>query len=197
MTRTNIVNTLCGTRGTGKTKFIQGDQSLNVKGIIPTYQEHNPAMNILIADTFDNPVWNYVKPMKVEDLPKWKRGFYRVFDKDTAKMMYYIEKYVYNTVIFFEDATKIIGSKLKHDEKSFVIDSKQKNLDLWFIFHSLNVVPNDLIRVMDYCQLFKTNEALSSSLMNKYNNNELLVGAFNRIKQHESRYYTETVLIGC
>ncbi len=197
MARVNQVNTIIGTRGTGKTKFIQGDQDLKVNGIIPTYLSKHKNMKVLIVDTFDNPVWNMVPIMKVNDLPLWKKGYYRVFDSNPERLMAAIEKYIYNTAIFFEDATKIIGNKLNDNEKNFVIDSKQKNLDLWFIFHSLSIVPKDLIRVQDYTVLFKTNESWDSFLRTKYNNNKELSEAFERINSHESKYYNETILIGC
>lgn len=161
MSRTNKVILIVGNRGTGKTDF--------VKNLIHDMSENFP--KCLIVDTFDSDVWKNLKTwnhpervnFNVPDLPiekfkRWKTGIAKMYSSDTSMMMEHISKYAKNTFITFEDATKYIGSRLEKETRNFVLDSKQKNLDLVFIFHSLASIPPELVRVSDILILFKTNE---------------------------------------
>lgn len=161
MTRTNKVILIAGTRGTGKTDF--------VKDLIFSQSKNFP--KCLVVDTFDSSVWhnlathkhpqhisNKVPELSIKNFPRWKSGTARMFSSDTKTIMSAIQKYARNSFIVFEDATKYIGSVLTDDMKMFVLDSKQKNLDLVFIFHSLASIPPALVRVSDILVLFKTNE---------------------------------------
>ena len=192
--RVNLVGVICGGRGTGKSTFGEGDKTVKVPGIIPTYLKRKPSQKILIVDTFDNPFWRHYPIIQAKDLPRWKKGIYRMFSSDVNRMMREIEEHCFNTVIFFEDATKFIGSRLTDDQKKFIIDSKQKNLDIFFIFHYLIAVPNDLIRVSDYMVLFKTNDSWNTNYERKYPMPGLK-DLFDRVKNNPSKYYNETIRI--
>jgi hypothetical protein len=159
--RDNIVSLVVGTRGTGKTDFI--------KNLL--YQSKIAFKKQLVVDTFDSTVWRNLKTftnpaqenvtvpvLPLANFPHWLTGLYRMFDSDTDLMMSLIQDHANNCQIVFEDATKYVGSKLSKDMKKFVLDSKQKNLDLIFIFHSLASIPPDLVRVADTLTIFKTNE---------------------------------------
>jgi hypothetical protein len=192
--RVNLVGIICGGRGTGKSTFVEGDKTVKVPGIIPTYLKRKPSQKILIVDTFDNPFWRHYPVIQAKDLARWKKGIYRMFSSDVNRMMQEIEANCFNTVIFFEDSTKFIGSRLTDDQKKFIIDSKQKNLDIFFIFHYLIAVPNDLIRVSDYMVLFKTNDTWNSNYERKYPMPGLC-DMFDRVKKHQSKYYNETIRV--
>jgi ABC-type sugar transport system ATPase subunit len=195
MIRVNTVNTLIGGRGTGKSTFLMGDPDHNVKGLIPEYIKVK-IPKILIVDTFDSHIWRQYPEIKKKDLCRWKKGVYRLFQSDTVELMDVIEKYVYNTVVFFEDATKFIDANITEKEKRFILDSKQKNVDLFFIFHSLMDVPKKLVRYQDNVILFKTNEILDNYLSAKYSHNTELKEAFERVKAHDNKFYNETINIG-
>lgn len=130
----------------------------------------------LVVDTFDSDVWHNLatfhhpeaKEIKVPAIPlqrfkNWRSGIGRIFSADTTELMAEIQENAKNTFIVFEDSTKYIGSRLTDETKKFVLDSKQKNLDLVFIFHSLSQIPPDLVRVADILVLFKTNEGKIST----------------------------------
>lgn len=164
MARSNIVGLICGARGTGKTDFLKSEI------IMPS-----PFQKKLIVDTFDSPVWHnmksYAQPelvtltvpvMQVDNLVNHENGLYRMFSSDTDSMMQAIQLHARNSLLIFEDATKYIGSRLTPDLKKFILDSKQKNLDVFFVFHSLAQVPPDLVRCADILTLFKTNEGVPS-----------------------------------
>lgn len=164
MSRTNKVILIAGTRGTGKTDF--------VKNLLFKMSKTFP--KCLVVDTFDSDVWHNLStwnaPERTNKIPvipipkfsRWKSGIGRMYSANTSLIMEQVQEYARNTFIVFEDATKYVGSKLTEDMKLFVLDSKQKNLDLVFIFHSLAAIPPDLVRVADILVLFKTNEGKPS-----------------------------------
>lgn len=195
MARVNRVILIVGTRGTGKTDF--------TKSLV-----HGHKKKVLVVDTFDNPPWRNFKTWdhpewEAESIPvipmyslkDWHGKTGRVFGADTSRIMKLITTGIYNSLIVFEDATKYIGSRLSDDVRMFVLDSKQKNLDLVFIFHSLMDVPRDLTRVSDYLVLFKTNELLDTTIKSKYPNQQIW-RAFEKVNKHKDRYFNKTVAIG-
>lgn len=166
MARTNKVILIAGNRSTGKSDF--------VKHLIHTSTKNFPKS--LVVDTFDSDIWRNLKTwdhpewinFPVSNIPiskfkRWKSGVAKMYSSDTNKMMQLIQEHSKNSFIVFEDATKYIGSKLKDDTKKFVIDSKQKNLDLVFVFHNLAAIPPDLVRISDVLVLFKTGEGKPST----------------------------------
>lgn len=162
MFRNNIVSLIVGGRGVGKTDFVKNVMKAS------TQQKQ------LVVDTFDNPPWRtmstYNDPsntvhfpvIDVDLIPRWSSGKYRIAESNTSRTMEHIMNHANNALIVFEDATRYIGSKPSEEIKNFVLDSKQKNLDLIFVFHSLMSVPPDLVRWSDTLTLFKTNEGVPS-----------------------------------
>ena len=165
--RTNSVVIVVGKRGTGKTDFC--------KHLI----DGSPMKKKLIVDTFDSPVWRtletYKNPngqftpvpiMAIEQLPYWKSGLYRLFSNDPDFLFEQIDKHISNCLIAFEDSTKYFKGRLQEPVRRLMYDSKQKNLNMIFFFHSLAAVPPELVRIADYLTLFKTND--SAPNLNKY-----------------------------
>ncbi|MDD5358592.1 MAG: hypothetical protein PHX80_05555 [Candidatus Nanoarchaeia archaeon] len=192
--RVNLISIIVGTRSTGKTTYMKGDESLKLEGIIDSYQDKDPNQKILIVDLFDNPVWRDVPLLTSERLSRWKSGMYRIFDRDFSHLVTTINTYCFNTVVFFEDATKYIRANIEENLRQLLIDSKQKNLDVFFAFHYLMAAPPDLVRISDYLVLFKTNEAFSSQLKNKYPHPAIL-SAFEEVSKHPDFHYYKTVAL--
>lgn len=192
--RTNKVILVAGTRGTGKTDFI--------KNVIRNQKSKFP--KTLIVDTFDSPVWKDLsthdhpedlKPIPVlspTNFKRWKKGLARIYSPNTKSLMQLIAHHSKNTFIVFEDATRYIGSKVTDDVNNFVLDSKQKNLDLVFIFHSLMSIPPDLVRVSDVLVLFKTNEGNPPGY--KYPWAEIPT-AMQKLKASKNRYDNKIILL--
>ena len=189
--RINKVSLIAGTRGTGKTDWIKN----GLVGALGFRKQ-------LIVDTFDSPTWHtletFLKPdqkaitvpsMPHDKFPYWKTGRYRIFGSDTDHIMSLITQFAYSCTIVFEHSTKYIGSQLTKDMRHFVLDSKQKDLDLIFIFHSLGQIPPDLIRVADNITLFKTNDRKVPS---KIDFPEIET-AFISVNANPSRYYNEFI----
>jgi hypothetical protein len=193
--RVNIISLVIGTRGTGKTTYLKGSEELKIEGITDVFLNRDPKQKILIVDLFDNPVWNDVPTISLEQLHRWKSGVYRIFHSEPSRLMSLIGQYCYNTVIIFEDATKYIKNTLDENLRRLLIDSKQKNLDVFFAFHYLQAVPPDLVRISDYVVLFKTNESFTSQLRNKYPHPDIIKG-FQEVSKHKNfHFYKEIALI--
>lgn len=192
--RVNYITLIIGTRGTGKTTFVKGSEELKIEGVIDVYLDRDPKQKILIVDLFDNPVWSDVPTITVEKLARWKSGVYRIYHHDASELMRIINRHCYNTVIFFEDATKYVQNTLDENLRRLLIDSKQKNLDVFFAFHYLNAVPPGLVRISDYMVLFKTNETYSSQLRNKYPHPDI-EKAFKEVSNHKNRFFNKQIAL--
>lgn len=188
----NSVTLVIGRRGTGKTNF--------VKRLI----RKSPMPKKLVIDTFDSEVWQtmesfddpdgkniFLIDMDYSHFAGWKKGLYRLWDSDTKKQLQYIDKFARNTFLVFDDATKYIGSKLEPEIIRFILDSKQKNLNIVLCFHALGKVPTDLFRYSNYVVLHKTNENMTSWLKNKCPKE--VVDVFDEVNNHPDKYHRVTV----
>lgn len=191
--RVNRVTIIIGDRGTGKTTWLKGSPPLNIEGAIQKILIQNPNRRFLVLDTFDNPVWRDYPIIQPEEITNFN-GIKRLYSGETDKLQTFISKYAYSCVLIFEDATKFIGSKLNRDTRQFILDSKQKDLDIFFVFHYMMAVPNDLSRVSDWVILFKTNEIFNGQIRAKFPNPNI-EEAYNRVKAHKNRYHFEAVEI--
>lgn len=194
--RVNTINVVIGDRGTGKTTFIQGDKLLKIKGVLAAYDNSQSIKKQLIVDTFDNPVWKHIPIITIEQLPQWKKGNYRLFGSDTDLLLSEIEQNCYNTVIIFEDATKFIKRYLTKEIERLLYDTKQKNIDVWLIYHHMWAVPNDLIRIADTLTLFKTGDNFDNALFSKYGRNPHIEKLFKDVSKHENQYYCKSIKLG-
>ena len=192
--RVNVVTIIVGDRGTGKTTFLKGDPALQIPGKLPRYVANNSKVKILVVDTFDNPMWRHYPLIEINQLDRWSAGPARIFSSDTDELLHAISVRLHNAVVVFEDATKFIGSRLNKDTKRFILDSKQKNLDLYFIFHYLMAIPADLSRVSDIIVMFKTKELFSPALRSKFPNPSVEY-LFNKVQKAKSPFYCDALKI--
>lgn len=157
--RTNKIFLIVGDRGTGKTDFCK--ELLAV----------SPQPKKLIADIFDNPVWHTMKThkhpewsateiklMPFDMLPHHRNGMYRTYVEDEYLLQEAIEKYCVNTILIVEDASRYFGNVLTRNQKKYLLNSKQKNLEIHLVFHYLSDVPKQLLKIANYLTLFKTGE---------------------------------------
>jgi len=169
--RMNKVIVVAGTRGTGKTDFAK-ETAFKMLAVFP---------KVIIIDTFESPVWETLQThnnperininvpvIPINEVKRLKRGIVRLVSSDTKKLMEVVAKNIKNSFIIFEDARKYIGDRLTDDSRNFILDSKQKNLDLLFNFHALRRIPIELLDVADILILKKTNEADLPPKMNAW-----------------------------
>ena len=148
MSRINIVALIVGRRGSGKTIY--------TKRMIKKYLENK---KVLVCDTLDHPSYKGVERIKPIDIPNMENGdFCRVFGGETDRILNACNKFS-NGLLVFEDATKYVGKNLTKEVKQFIYDSKQKNVDILFLFHGFTSCPPDLFRACDMLVMFKTGDS--------------------------------------
>lgn len=157
----NRVIIVVGKRGTGKTDHAK-------EGIMASKLPKTLIVDTIDSDTWKNmetythPEWKNKTVPVIEDhkrLNRWRSGVYRIFSKYPDEMLTSIdESSLKNVLILFEDATRYVHHRLQQSVKNLVYDSKQRNMDITFFFHSLAAVPVELIRISDYLLLHKTGD---------------------------------------
>ena len=66
-----------------------------------------------------------------------------------------ISETVWNCLIVFEDAHKHQYNRIDRSVMRLMGDSKQKNVDIIFMYHNFGLAPKDLYRYLDYIEIFK------------------------------------------
>lgn len=203
--RFNLVGTIIGARGTGKTLFLLGskysakpeDQKLGLRGLI----DHalNNKMKVLIILTVDHPAYRKFPLLAQKDYFQFKSGIYRLIVKpNQADKLFELigddqrSPHMNNTFIVCEDAKKYTGKNLSKPLEGLIIDSKQRNIDMVFMYHCFVDTPGDIFTKMDYIQLFKTEDhpKVRESKMSQY---PKLLAAFENVKKNPSRFYGKFV----
>ncbi len=148
--RGNKACLVIGMRNAGKTFF--------ARQIITSYQKKFPAKKILVIDTLDHPDYRDIPVISLDMIPRWKSAnVYRIFGSNTEEILLEAEK-LYNSLVICEDASKYIEANLQPHIKTWVIDSKQKNTDIIFLFHGFSFVAPKLWRICDLVTVFKTDD---------------------------------------
>lgn len=139
---------LLGRRGTGKTFYMK-------RVIMSFLMKQSKA---LIIDTLDHPAYFGVKTIPPEFIRGMRGGdCCRCWGSNTDKILEACEEFK-NGLLVIEDATKFIEGRLQDSVKRLVYDSKQKNVDIVFIFHGFVACPPALFRICDNIVLFKTGD---------------------------------------
>jgi|GEM_PF-816186 len=146
---------IIGGKGSGKT-------SLGRSVLLQLLREHTDRFG-LVVDTLDHPSYRDIVQITPDMISRARRGVYRVFGSDTGVIMSEIQQGAYNCVAMFEDAAKYFDGKLTTAQEKFVLDSKQMNLDLIFMFHGYSFVPPKLYRLVDSVWILKTMDSPAAS----------------------------------
>jgi hypothetical protein len=167
--RFNLVGLVIGQRGTGKSLFVTGskytskpeDKKLNIPGLFDTYL-NKKNMKVLVIDTLDHPAYRKLPIIKQSDFAKWNSGAVRIFmEPDNIKKLVDLtnrSNNLNNTLIIFEDAGKYTERTLPKEFKRLIIDSKQRNIDIIFMYHCFIDTPSNIFTKSDFIQLFKTED---------------------------------------
>ena len=184
--RINTVNNILGRRGCGKTTY--------TKEIISAYRKSHPEQKILIMDTFDHPSYRDTPVINIDMLKRWEKpSTYRIFGSNTDEIFSTIQTTLYNSLVIFEDSSKYIRGRLQDDVRNFIIDSKQKNLDLVFLFHGFSFTPPELWRIIDSVTIFKSDNPTyrKSDIVNF----DQIMSAWTDVMNDPSLYAKKTVMI--
>ena len=149
MARANKITLAVGARGTSKTTVVTGNKQFNVPSLADKYIKKG--MSVLILDLMDHPAYRGL----VEDLKpgtnflKLKPKMYRVIAdvKSMHKVFEILNKDLWNCFLVCEDAYRYIPEKIPDELMAILSNSKQKNVESLFMFHSWGLVPKDLFRL--------------------------------------------------
>ena len=102
---------------------------------------------------------------------------------------------VFNTAIVLEDATKyVLGGKNKAPLLNLLADSKQKNNDIYMMYHSLSVVPPDVYTMTNIILLCKTNESEQAiRALRKMPFADEILTAYHDLKNETNEYASRTI----
>jgi hypothetical protein len=152
--RVNKVTVLMGEKNTGKSYY-------TVRSLIPFYKKRFPEKGILIVGMTEHPAYSFAPPITPEMIPYWKgNGIYRCFSPLCEDVMAnFAADNVRNALLIFEDATAYIPAKIQKGTKHFLIDCKQKNVDLVLQFHGFMECPPSIWRTWcDILVLFHSDD---------------------------------------
>lgn len=196
--RFNKVFGIFGDRGTGKTEFAKGNPKFNLPGLINMYLKKG--MKVYIIDTMDHPAWRSFPVLPMEKFDDFKKGACRIICNadDIPKLNYLLNASdnVYNSLLLYEDARKHTYMKVDKSLIRLIGDSKQKNIDIGFMYHCFAHCPLDLYRYFDFIELFKTKD--SPMVREKAFAADLdgIMATYNKVKNDPSRFYHATIDTG-
>lgn len=196
--RFNTVGIIIGQRGTGKSLFLlgskysakSGDEKLGIPSLIDIAQKNG--LKVLIVDTIDHPAYRKIPVLKQSDFKKFSAGVFRVWhEPENMRAFVHLintSENLNNTFIVFEDAGKYTEKNLPMEFKRLIADSKQRNIDILFMYHCFIDTPANIFTKSDYIQLFKTEDS-PKVRKNNLRLYEKVEAAHNEVKFHKSRFY--------
>lgn len=198
--RFNSVTPVFGMRGTGKTLYelgskyssSKGDENLNITGKIEIALQSKK--KVLIIDTLDHPAYKKIPILLQKDATKFNQGVGRIicYPDDMVKLVSYINKQsnYNNTFIVFEDAGKYTEKTLPRAFKQLIADTKQRNIDIDFLYHAWSDAPNDIFRKgIDFIQIFKTQDSPLTK-KNFIRDFDLVWDSYKKVKDNPIRFYS-------
>jgi hypothetical protein len=194
-TRYNHIVAIFGQRGSGKTDYLRGNKEHKLEGLMNLYPPRQ--MKVLIIDTFDHPSYRDIPVLPANKLESWKSGIYRVFTKpkDIPKLNNLLNRSnsIWNSLLVYEDAYKHTSKTIDESLINLMADSKQKNIDIAFMYHSFMQAPPDLYRMIDYIECFKTKDSpeCRKSFMPGYFEHAMSV--YNEVKANPSKFYHKLI----
>lgn len=197
--RFNTVGTIIGQRGTGKSLFFLGsrlsskpeDRALNIPSVLEKHIKNG--QKVLVIDTLDHPAYRGLPVMQPKHFLHFNKGAARTWlePDDVAKLVNKINQspHFNNTAVVFEDAGKYTERTLPRPFRRLIIDSKQRNIDLLFMYHAWVDTPGDIFTKSDYIQLFKTEDS-PEVRKHKIRLFDKVQKVYNQVQAHPSRFFS-------
>jgi hypothetical protein len=148
--RTNKISLFIADRNTGKTTY--------TKQVIAAQEK-----KVLIVDTLAHPMYDEFELVDIKRLQYWRSGTKRIITNlnrikaDAA----YLSEHLRNTFIVFEDSTKYLRENTPASVFDLIYDSKQKNIDVYLIYHNFENTVKEILSNADYITLGQLTEDLS------------------------------------
>jgi hypothetical protein len=184
--RANVAGIIVGRKATGKSTL--------ACGYAEAYAKAHPEKKVLVIDVNGAPAYKHIPELTEAQFPRWRKGLYRFYLSDHARMFDLIEKHFRNGLIVFEDCTKYIPANPNQQIKAILVDHRMWNADLFFTFHSFKRIPNFFWEMTGFVVILKTQEEFNTSKnRNAIPNYEAVAAAHARVMKHKINYHHETV----
>ncbi len=187
------LNLICGTNGTGKTTMV-----------IDMIEKLN--QRTLIINPSEEYKWNKYERVKYSDAKELRTftGIKQItprddFDADDEELYRDILRTVYYNysggTLVIDDARMFINANVGNLVGKFLVKRRQKRLDIFCVFHSINQIPPKFFDHGTHLILFKTNEDWKESLRKiPGSRKEEVAAALERInKQSNNLHYHEII----
>jgi hypothetical protein len=184
MTRNNLLRIFAGNLGTGKTTACL------------TYAEkflsYNPINKILVVDDAGHPSYKDFDTVSINGIHKSKSRYVRCEEANEDELFHYIQHYVSNTFVIFEDAGKYMSANSTNAQKSCIKDMRKNNKDFSFMFHYLSEVPIAVIKHHQELILFKTLDDFTSK-QGKWANWHIIKNVGLEIAKNKNPHYSRII----
>jgi len=185
--RINKVTCLVGKRGSGKTTYL-------IK-ILTELALHHPDRGILIVDMIQNQAYKDIPLMDFDMLDRWTgKGMYRISGENIEEIVALITGKVRNCFVVFEDSTRFILKVLSRNVRKLIVDSKQTNNDIFFVYHGFRLIPPEMFQWIDNLVLFKTKGG-PDYRRDDLEDFELINEAWIKVQRHPDQYYKQTITL--
>lgn len=121
-------------------------------------------------------------------------NFARGNELDDINIFFNRVKDIRNSTIFFEEATTLFKYRSPMEITKLLVQSstKHKNNNIFFVFHGLMYVPDDILTLCNYMFLKRT-KGNPTSVLKKYDNYPEIVEAYLSIKDNPDFYHYEII----
>lgn len=114
------------------------------------------------------------------------------FERDITKFSKKATK-ITNGCIVFEEATIFFSNHTSNtDITEILVRKRHTNNTIFFVFHSVRTIPRNILDLINYVVLFKTNDTVNQ--IKKINHPEILE-AFERVNAHPDNHYFEIITL--
>lgn len=145
---------------------------------------------LLIYDLIGHDYFKHLPILTLEQLPYWdNKGIFRVIDDDVFQFMELIFKYVRNTAVIFDDATKYFQGVLPTIYGKCMLQSRNHCNDYFINAHFLALISPEALGTADFIILRDTYEKPSLIKSLKKGNSHLIAKYLMDVQQENAIRY--------
>lgn len=197
--RSNEAILIVGRKHTGKSTLL----NRIAKGV------SGPFKRTLIINVNGSPAYNEHKQIGYPQLKQYRSGgVYQFYDPDHDRMFEFLTEHFgpqydeagnktgerpFHGSMFFEDCTKYIPANPQKKIKTFLVDHRMWDADLYFTFHSLKRVPPFFWDLITRVIILKTQDTESQLQRLDMPNQAEIIAAHKRVMASSDNYNHEVV----
>ncbi len=168
-----------------------------------------PHKRTMIIDPNGSPAYKDISQLTYDQLKRWRSGgLNKFYDPDHDRMFNFLTKHYgpqydeagnktgnrpFHGALFFEDCTKYILATPSKNIKTFLVDHRMWDADLFFTFHSLKRVPPFFWDMISRIIILKTQDTEAQLRKLDIPNQEAVLAAHKRVMASPDNYKHEVV----